>query len=374
MKRINISQIDTIFADGSYPIEFLLFYKDRIETSKISDALNELSTSFWPIFGEYSKGEIIFDKYCEDDCFNEEVIDQDFDRGKTNQRIYENYYQINSQNLKKLFFLKIIQYRNGTLLIPKMNHLAGDGYSYFYFLSALAEFTKFISPSTQNHLSRTVYLPSHNRTILKDFQFSENSVGLLPQDEDFLIEYVEILRIEVRQIIADIASSQNQKVSGNDILSAIVVKQIVEKQKSCFVDDIQLSMPIDVRIQIKEYGQQYFGNALMFHRINFKVTNIIKSDIKEIAVEIRKSMPLITKETYLEYLDSIVNFISKGQINKLKPFDPSIGCLVTNLSQMPINKLNFGTGDPDLVFPLSIEKNSVAVLANRDNFILRMAY
>jgi hypothetical protein len=85
-------------------------------------------------------------------------------------------------------------------------------------------------------------------------------------------------------------------------------------------------------------------------------------------------MPLITKETYLEYLDSIVNFISKGQINKLKPFDPSIGCLVTNLSQMPINKLNFGTGDPDLVFPLSIEKNSVAVLANRDNFILRMAY
>ena len=51
-----------------------------------------------------------------------------------------------------------------------------------------------------------------------------------------------------------------------------------------------------------------------------------------------------------------------------------IGCLVTNLSQMPINKLNFGTGDPDLVFPLSIKKNSVAVLANRDNFILRIAY
>ena len=125
MKRINISQIDTIFADGSYPIEFLLFYKDRIETRKICTALNELSTSFWPIFGEYSNGEILFDKYCEDDCFNEEVIDQEFDKGATNHRIYENYYQINSHNLKKLFFLKIIQYRNGTLLIPKMNHLSG---------------------------------------------------------------------------------------------------------------------------------------------------------------------------------------------------------------------------------------------------------
>jgi Transferase family len=374
MKRINISQIDTIFADGSFPIEFLLFYKDRIETSKISTALNELSTSFWPIFGEYSKGEILFDKYCEDDCFNEEVFDQEFDKALTNQRIYENYYQINSQNLKKLFFLKIIQYRNGTLLIPKMKHLAGDGYSYFYFLSALAELTRNISTSTQNHLSSTLYVPSHNRTILKDFQFSDNSVGILPADEDFLNEYVEIPRIEVRHIIADLASSQNQKVSGNDILSAIVVKQMVEKQKSCFGDDIQLSIPIDVRIQIKEYGQHYFGNALMFQRINFKVTNIQNSDVKEIAIEIRKSMPLITKETYIKYLDSIENIINKGQINKLEPFDSRNGCLVTNLSQMPINKLNFGTGDPDLVFPLSIKKNSVAVLANRDNFILRIAY
>jgi hypothetical protein len=374
MKRINISQIDTIFADGSYPIEFLLFYKDRIETSKISSALNLLSTSFWPIFGEYSKGEILFDKYCEDDCFNEEVIDHEFDKGDTNQRIYENYYQINSQNLKKLFFLKIIQYKNGTLLIPKMNHLSGDGYSYFYFLSALAELTQIISTSSHNDLSRTLYAPSHNRTILKDFQFKENFVGLLPPDTDYVIEYVEIPRMEVRNIIADIASSQNQKVSGNDILSAIVVKQMVEKQNSYFGDNIQLSIPIDVRIQIKEYGQHYFGNALMFHRIDFKVTNIKKSDFKEIAVDIRKSMPLITKETYLKYLASTENNINKGQINKLKPFDSTIGCLVTNLSQMPINKLNFGTGDPDLVFTLSIEKNSVVVLANRDNFILRMAF
>jgi hypothetical protein len=301
-------------------------------------------------------------------------IDQEFDKGATNHRIYENYYQINSHNLKKLFFLKIIQYRNGTLLIPKMNHLSGDGYSYFYFLSALAELTRIISTSPQNHLSRTLYVPFHKRTILKDFHFSENPVGLLPSDKDYIIEYVEIPRIEVRHIIADIASSKNQKVSGNDILSAIVLKQMVEKQKSYFGDNIQLSIPIDVRIQIREYGQHYFGNALMFHRIDFNVTNIKKSDIKEISVEIRKSMPLINKETYLKYLDSIENIINKGQINKLKPFDPRIGCLVTNLSQMPINKLNFGTGDPDLVFTLSIEKNSAGVLANRDNFILRMAY
>jgi hypothetical protein len=112
----------------------------------------------------------------------------------------------------------------------------------------------------------------------------------------------------------------------------------------------------------------------MFQRINFKVTNIQNSDIKEIAIEIRKSMPLITKETYIKYLESIENIINKGQINKPEPFDPGIGYLVTNLSQMPINKLNFGSGDTDLVFPLSIKKKSVAVLVNRDNFILRIAY
>jgi len=136
MKKINISQVDVIFANGSYPIELLLYFKDKMKTKKIRSASKKLFSAFWPMFGEYEAGIIHFDKYTEPDCFDEEVIEQEFDREATSQNIYEKYCRINPSKLKKLFFLKVIQYSNGTVLIPKMNHLAGDGYSYFLFFDS----------------------------------------------------------------------------------------------------------------------------------------------------------------------------------------------------------------------------------------------
>jgi hypothetical protein len=374
MKKINISQVDIIFANGSYPIEFLLYYKDSLKTNIICSALNKLSSVFWPMFGEYDAGVIHFDKYYEKDCFDEDVIDHEFDREETNKNIYERYCRINPSDMKRLFFLKIIQCKNGTLLIPKMNHLAGDGYSYFFFLSALAEISKDTYIPDEKNLIGAPHEPYHDRTILKEFQLNEIEMEVLPDKEEFIIEYEEIPRTEVRNIINHVASDFNQLVSANDILSAMVTKKMIERQKDYFGNDFQLTIPIDVRRQIKEYGLKYFGNGLMFHSINFKSTDIEKSSVNEIAIEIRKSMPGITKESYIEYLGSIEAIIAKRQTNKLRPYDPKSGCLVTNLSMLPANKLNFGTGDPDFIFPLTIEKNSAAILSNKDNFILRLAY
>jgi hypothetical protein len=39
-----------------------------------------------------------------------------------------------------------------------------------------------------------------------------------------------------------------------------------------------------------------------------------------------------------------------------------------------VDRLNFGKGSPDLIFPLTIENNSTAILADKDNFLLRFAY
>ena len=374
MKKINISQVDTIFANGGYPIEFLLYYKNGLKTEKIRSALNKLSSYFWPMFGEYDAGIIHFDKYFEKECFDEDVINQEFDPGETNKNIYKKYCHIIPSNLKKLFFLKIIQYKNGTILIPKLNHLAGDGYSYFYFLSVLAVTSQDNYVPLKRYIIRTLYKPYHQRTILKEFQFNEIELEPLQDKENLTIEFEEISRTSVRNFIKDVASDLGQQVSTNDILSAMVTKKSVEIQTEYFGDDFQLTIPIDVRRQIKEYGPKYFGNGLMFNVINFKTKDIEKSNINNIAIEIRKNMPAVKKESYIEYLNNLEAIIAKRQTDKLKPYDPENGCLVTNLSKLPSNKLNFGTGNPDFIFPLTIEKNSAAILANKDNFILRLVY
>jgi len=374
MKKLNISQVDTIFANGSYPIEFLLYYKDKLKTNSIRSALKKLATAFWPMFGEYHEGVIHFDKYVEPDCFDEEVTEQEFDREATNQSIYEKYCRINPARMKKLFFLKVIQYSNGTVLIPKMNHLAGDGYSFIYFLTALAAMCPDTYLPFKKHLIRVLYKPHHQRTILKEFQLEKIELKPLSQEEKLVIEFEEVQKPAVKNIIKNIASDFNQQVSTNDILSAMIIKKSVEIQKDYFGGEFQLTIPIDVRRYVKEYGPKYFGNGIMFQIVDFRKRDIEKFSIPELAIEIRKSMPIITKESFINFLSGLEKLIAERQIDKLRPYNPELGCLITNLSRLPANKLNFGTGDPDFIFPLTIEKNSAAILADEDKFMLRLVF
>jgi hypothetical protein len=112
----------------------------------------------------------------------------------------------------------------------------------------------------------------------------------------------------------------------------------------------------------------------MFHTIRLKKEHIENSLTKEIAINIRKSMPSVSRDTYINYLTELEEMISEGKMEKLKPFDPRCGCLVTNISKLPSDKLDFGTGSPELNIPLTIEKNSTAILAKKENFVLRFAY
>lgn len=374
MKEVHISQVDVLFSNGIYPIEFLFYYKEGFKTEKLRRVLRGLSSFFWPMFGEYKDGLIVFDGYREEDCYDEEVVHQELNMAEIKETGFEAYSRFRQPDLKRLFFLKVIRWKNGMALIPKLNHLAGDGYSYFYFLSLLAALSRPALVPFKSSLMGIFLKPHHHRTILKDFSFEGAELKpVLPADK-FTVEFEEILRTDVQSVIEEIASSDNLRVSTNDILSAMAVKKLVGRQSEYWREEVSLTMPIDVRRLVKEYGRGFFGNGLMFHTLKFKKEHIENSPAKEMAVDIRKSMPHVSRETYINYLGELENIISERVTKKLRPFDPARGCLVTNLSKLPAEKLDFGTGSPELIIPLTIEKNSTAILAKKENFVLRYSY
>jgi len=112
---------------------------------------------------------------------------------------------------------------------------------------------------------------------------------------------------------------------------------------------------------------------LLFGEVDFD-KNEQKQNIDELAVKIRRNMPQIVKERYIKFLEKLDDIVSNNQTEKLNPFNPERGCLVTNLSKLPSDKLDFGSGPPNFIAPLTIENNSAAILADKDNFILRLAY
>lgn len=373
MQKIDVSQADTLFANGNYPIEFLIYYKNRLKSKNVRNALKKLSSSFWPVFGEYSNGVISSCKYNENNHFDEIESEKEFNPSAPAEKIYNEYNSAIAMNVDKLFFLKVIQLKNGTIVIPKMNHIAGDGYSYFYFLSVLAMLSQPVFVPFKKRLIRKAAKPHHDRTILKEFKFDIKEFDPLPEQNPLTIKFEEISRTELKDMIKDVSTNLNQSVSENDILSAMVVKRLINAQKGKKPIEFKLTIPIDLRRKIKEYGAKFFGNALLFGKVDFNKTDL-QQNINELAAQIRRSMPQITKEKYLNYLEQLEEIISNNQKEKLKPFDPEKGCLVTNLSILPSNKLNFGKGPADFIAPLTIEKNSAAILADKDNFILRLAY
>lgn len=372
MKKINISQVDTAFVNGSYPIEFLFYYKNKISGKSIRRALRLMEPTFWPLFGRYDRGFIYAEKFQDYNFFTETVVKEKFEPEADNIDLWEKYHRVNAGLVDKLFSISILQFKNGTVIIPKMNHLAGDGYSYFYFLGLLAVLAQRSFIPFRRFVIRTLAAPHHNRTALKYFHFAKSKIEQPIRHSDYQIHFIKVPKDTVKEQIKTIRAEMKESVSTNDILSAMVIKSTFENQSGKLNEKFTLSIPIDVRRQVKKYGSKFFGNGLLFHHFNIDLNR--KPEIGRLAVELRRSMPLIDRNTYLCYLETLEAEIGAAEIHTLKPYDPETGCLITNLSRLPSNRLNFGTGNPDFIFPLTIGKNSAAILADQANYILRLVY
>jgi hypothetical protein len=374
VKKINISQVDTLFVNGSYPIEFLLFYEYKINTKTIRKALKRISSSFWPLFGIYNDGKIQSSKYSEEKFYNELKYNEDFNPTTDEMQILRKYCRVNPIQMEGLFFLSILQFKNGTVIIPRMNHLVGDGYSYFYFLSVLAtlSFSSYIP--FKEYAIRRLASPKLNRTVLKAYHFNKTDIKEPFEHQNCTLRIEKVQKTYVKDEIKKIKSIDNISVSTNDILSAMVFKKSFEKQKERIDNRFTLSIPIDVRRQVNELGPKFFGNGIMIHHLKLNVDDLEEVAHPELALKLRRSIPAINTESYLEYLSKLESEMEQSSIHSLSPYDPEKGCLITNLSRMPVQKLNFGSGTPVLIFPLTMGKNSTAILADKDNFLLRLMY
>ncbi|MCB0281333.1 MAG: hypothetical protein H6627_04135 [Calditrichae bacterium] len=371
IKNLHISQIDTHFANGTYPIEFFFFYPHKIETSTIRKALETASKIFWPAFGTYEQGIIHKQKFIEEKFIAEKTINEPFNQNQTENQIYNTHKSSNPEAIERLFFISVFQYPNGTALIPKLSHLAGDGYSYFYFLMVLSALA-----SSRSTLKKwTIYYaykPLSTRNVLRSFRFQQQFENIIQPSDNLDLVYMQLPKKQVKQHIKNCLAKHQITISTNDVICSYILKKF--NDLSLFSESIELTMPVDIRNHIKEYGPKYFGNALLFSRNSYNINDIKNMSVEKLAAEIRKSAPEINKVNYIDYLKSIEAQIEKGEYSGLRPFDPDKGCLVTNLSKLPTNKLNFGTGRPEIVSTITKGKNSVAVLSDKDNFILRMMY
>ena len=195
MKAIGISPVDMCFVNGRYPIEFVLFYPYRIHVKPLQRALKKVAALFWPAFGVYTNGKIKALPELEDnenDWWEEETIKADFDPTTEFDKLHTSYgteylkslqYSKNFISSSRLWRFKLLHFLNGTMLIPSLNHLAGDGYSYFYLLTTLAALYRNRKIPFASLFIGKLFKPRLTRTTNKNFQVpNELMEGYLPDE------------------------------------------------------------------------------------------------------------------------------------------------------------------------------------------------
>lgn len=362
MEAIRISPVDAVFADGSYPIAFLLYYRERLDVGRLWDALGRMAVPFWPVFGTYEAGRI----WEGGTAPSIRVLEGEaFDPGRSAEALHARYAGVGHLPADRLFDLTLLQCPNGSVLLSRMQHLAGDGYSYFEFLSALAA-------ACRDPARADIPAPRHARNPLLDFSLPDVPREPAPPPGRVTLRTECVSRRAIRAMRARAASAHGCRVSPNDLLCAMVLQHTFRARAADCPEPFSLTIPIDVRSRVAEYGPRFFGNALQFHQAAFDPDEIRSESVEALAVRIRESMPSVSRASYAEYLASLARRL-RDHPETTGPFDPGRGCLVTNLSRLPATRLDFGTGRPDTIALLTVERNSAAILGGDDHVVLRMA-
>ena len=76
----------------------------------------------------------------------------------------------------------------------------------------------------------------------------------------------------------------------------------------------------------------------------------------------------------IDYLTGQEGRIERREPDAFRPFDPETGCLVTNLTRMPTHRLDFGSGTPALIVPITSGRHAAALLRTSDRYLIRVAY
>lgn len=374
MKQIQVSPVDLLFANGGYPVSFALYYPERLSSRRLRAALRKLSGSFWPMFGEYRDGTIRFAGYAEGASFEETSFREPFAGDATIEALRHEGLPPRLRDSDRLFLFRLLHYENGSVALPTLKHLCGDGYSYFYFLSALAAVCREGVPLQERLAMATVARPHHRRRALCPATIDVPTIASAPDPGPLAIECEAFARSEIKSRIRNLATGSDRRLSVNDLLASAAVRKFASAPGNVSGESFRLSIPIDVRPRIKAYGPRFFGNGLMLHTLEFDKTRLAAAGQEDIAGDIRDSMPTVTPDAYSAYLRNLADQHTRGQTTYPGPFDPDAGCLVTNISRLPTHKLDFGAGPPSLAAPLTEARNTAVILSNRESYLIRLAY
>jgi hypothetical protein len=161
----------------------------------------------------------------------------------------------------------------------------------------------------------------------------------------------------------------------NDVLTAELWRRYVTRREEGEGNPMTyMSCPVDFRRILRQVPRTYFGNALCFATAPIAYERLAEASLGELALLIREAVHRVKQDyvaTSLETLERLRRQRGLDVMEEIHGVPPRHGILVTNISRLPMQGLDFGAGIPTGFRALSSNQRGAAILPAGDGVEIR---
>ena len=353
---IPLSPIDHIFTGiGSYPIEFVFVYNDFIDEDKLRGSLENTLTFFPPAASTLKMEDEKYVFEPQQPGYSLKIVDHDINFDETKKR----EVFLDPVSTKEGEILTRIQLTNtpgGSVLGVSISHAIADGFSYFHFLSSWARVfnnLEIFPPSHErNLLIKPVESPEHigSKEILEYAGLFYDRPRVEIKRDQLIWQTIHLSSAELKSKLTEAQRDCESRLSFNDVIVATLWKKYMHEWSNTKDDHMTyISCPFDYRRLVKDFPKTYFGNAVALATTPLSYEKLMKSSLGELSMLVRKNIGQVN-EAYihagLNALSSLREKFGVDSFENVHVAHPENGLLVTNLSRLPVNQIEFGAGPP----------------------------
>jgi hypothetical protein len=370
-RMLALSPIDHVFVGtGSYPITFLLHYPAGLDVAQLRPALQRALAVHWPLGCTLAVNDA---RYVFVPTKRQIEIQEAHTASKfsaADRDAYECFIDgVRSRVGEDLCRVRVTHCANGAVLAVSISHALTDGFSYFSFLMNWALAARGLELAPVSH-ARDVLASLGDGAAINAKEDLEQRIGWSWAEsrpelalKDVKGTIVEYSKAEIAELVA-LARQVPVKLSVHDLLCADLWKKMVERYYQG-EEEVSFSTPVDFRRLLPRVPRDYMGNAVMLAYTQLPTRALLSMETNELGQRLRGSLQVATAdrcEDTLATLDALRKRYGLGALEEVFVTHPRRGFLVTNLSRMPVLQLDFGTGAPASVLPLSMAPATASVL------------
>jgi hypothetical protein len=383
MNTIKLSPLDHIFVGpGSYPIEFVFEYDYLLDPESLRAGLAEVLKDFPPVTSRLvrlSEHQYAFQLDSQSPPLEVAESDQSLSDWTQAGRFIES---VSTKEGEPLFRAKLTRTPTGSVLGVSFSHALGDGFSFFLFLSCWVNAVRG-EPWTRPSHDRGQLTPSvasrlpeltpewHPRAgFVRDRKRADPNRSHLQWDRHLLSNEA------MKELLAEAKEARDIRLSLNAAVSAYLWKTYVPKWGNPFGEpESYLHCPVDFRRVDRTLRKTYFGNAVCLAVATMEFGELERASLGDAAVRIHEAIRSVKPDTVAAALEDLEILKRGGGVEAMEAVHvvhPRSGLLVTNLSRLPLNQLEFGAGAPVGVHILTPAERGAVILPADDGWDIRV--